>query len=51
MSEKGRVELLQVSRSVRGAGEVRAMRELLVHREYASALKVFPQDLGSLLLV
>lgn len=53
VGEKARVELLQVSgsSSMRGAREVRAVRELWVHPEVAGPLKVFPQNLGTLLLV
>lgn len=53
MGEKAGVELLQVSgsSSMRGACEVRASREMWVHPEVASPLKVFPQDLGALLLI
>lgn len=53
VGEKARVELLQVSgsSSMRGAREVRASREMRVHPEVASPLKVFPQDLGTLLLI
>ena len=53
MGEKARVELLQVSgsSSMGGAGEVRAGGKVWVHPEVASPLKVFPQDLGTLLLI
>lgn len=53
VGEKARVELLQVSgsSSMGGVGEVRAGRDVWVHPKVASPLKVFPQDLGSLLLV
>lgn len=53
VGEKAGVELLQVSgsSSMRGAREVRAVREVRVHPKVASPLKVFPQDLGALLLV
>lgn len=39
------------SSSMRGAGEVRASRDVWVHPKVASPLKVFPQDLGPLLLI
>lgn len=53
VGEKARVELLYVggSSSVRGARQVGARREVGVHPKVASPLKVFPQDLGALLLV
>lgn len=53
VGEKAGVELLQVSgsSSMRGACEVSAMREVWVHPKVASPLKVFPQDLGTLLLI
>lgn len=53
VGEKARVELLQVSgsSSMRGAGEVSASRDVWVHPKVASPLKVFPQDLGTLLLI
>lgn len=53
VGEKARVELLQVSgsSSMRGAWEVRASREVWVHPKVASPLKVFPQDLGTLLFI
>lgn len=53
VGEKAGVELLQVSgsSSVRGVREVRAVGDVRVHPVVARALKVFPQDLGALLLV
>lgn len=53
VGEKARVELLQVggSSSMRGAREVRASGDVWVHPKVASPLKVFPQDLGPLLLI
>lgn len=53
VGQKAGVQLLQVSgsSSVGGAGQVRASGEVRVHPEVASPLKVFPQDLGSLLLI
>lgn len=53
VGEKARVELLQVSgsSSMRGVREVGACREVWVHPKEAGPLKVFPQNLGTLLLV
>lgn len=52
VGQKARVELLQMSgsSSMRGAGEVRATWEV-VHPKVASPLIVFPQYLGTLLLI
>lgn len=50
--EKARVELqVSGSSSMGGACEVSANIEVRVHPKVASPLKVFPQDLGALLLI
>lgn len=51
MREQARVELLQVG-SMRGAGEVGAGEvRVRMHPKVACPLKVFPHNLGSLLLI